>query len=81
MKRHWFIIDSNGQKRQIEGKGVIGKQPILYPDDFHQYESACDLNSEIGTMYGYYQMRIIDSNKHFLVDIPLFKMAAPQKLN
>lgn len=81
MKRHWYITDSNGIKREVVGDGVIGKQPILYPDDFHEYQSACDLNTDFGSMKGQYLMRNLKTNEHFSVDIPEFKMTAPQKLN
>ena len=26
LRRHWFITDSNGLKREIEGPGVVGEQ-------------------------------------------------------
>ena len=31
LRRHWFITDSNGLKREIEGPGVIGEQPVIAP--------------------------------------------------
>src|SRR6476469_6395015 len=26
-RRHWYIIDSNGTNREVEGEGVVGVQP------------------------------------------------------
>lgn len=81
MRRHWFITDSNGIKRQVEGEGVIGEQPILEPGQQYQYTSGCHLNTEIGTMHGTYLMHRAVDNEDFKVDIPLFNMVAPFKLN
>ena len=45
LRRHWFITDSNGLKRDIEGPGVIGEQPVIAPGENFSYTSACDLPS------------------------------------
>lgn len=81
MKRHWFITDSNGMRREVLGEGVVGRQPVFYPEDFHEYDSACDLQTEMGTMHGTYLMRELKTNKYFTVNIPMFHMIAPQKMN
>ena len=31
LNRHWFIFDSNGDHREVEGDGVVGLQPIINP--------------------------------------------------
>jgi uncharacterized protein affecting Mg2+/Co2+ transport len=31
MSRHWYIFDSNGAKREVEGEGVVGQQPFTLP--------------------------------------------------
>lgn len=31
LRRHWFIFDSNGEHREVEGEGVVGVQPVLKP--------------------------------------------------
>lgn len=81
LKRHWFIFDSNGEHREVEGDGVVGQQPVLMPNEVYEYESACNLTTDMGKMHGIYQMiRIIDKEK-FSVDIPEFKLIAPHRLN
>ncbi|MBI4946858.1 MAG: Co2+/Mg2+ efflux protein ApaG [Bacteroidetes bacterium] len=81
LRRHWHIFDSNGEHREVEGDGVVGQQPVLMPNEVYEYESACNLTTDMGKMHGTYQMiRIIDK-KSFNVDIPKFKMIAPQRLN
>ena len=81
LRRHWLIYDANGMIREVEGKGVIGKQPVLYPGEVHQYSSACDLSTEIGKMHGTYLMERASSKERFYVNIPEFKMIVPHRLN
>ena len=81
LRRHWHIVDSNDQRREVEGEGVIGQQPVLAPGESHQYVSWCPLTSEIGKMYGTYLMVRPEDQRTFDVRIPEFKLIAPFKLN
>lgn len=81
LKRHWHIFDSNGEFKEVEGVGVVGKQPILKPNESHQYVSGCSLKSEMGKMHGDYLMQRIEDGKLFRVAIPEFELVAPLKLN
>ncbi len=80
-RRHWYIVDGLGLKREVEGEGVIGEQPILKPGEIFEYISGCDLKTDIGKMYGTYLMENIENGKQFHVIIPEFFMATPMKLN
>ena len=81
MSRKWSIFDSNGTKRQVEGEGVVGQQPIIEPGEHHEYVSGCNLKTDIGTMKGSYEMiRVVDGQK-FQVKIPEFQLIALYKLN
>jgi ApaG protein len=81
MRRHWFIFDSNGEHREVEGEGVVGVQPQINPGDTYQYVSGCNLKTEMGKMFGTYQMENIASRKPFEVSIPVFEMIVPFKMN
>ncbi|MBT6440574.1 MAG: Co2+/Mg2+ efflux protein ApaG [Flavobacteriales bacterium] len=81
MSRHWFIFDSNADRYEVEGEGVIGFQPILSPGDIHEYESSCELTSEMGNMHGAYTMQRQIDDSLFDVKVPKFEMIAPMKLN
>lgn len=81
IRRHWFIFDSNGENREVEGEGVIGVQPSLQPGERYQYVSGCSLRSEMGKMYGSYLMENLNNGKTFNVSIPAFEMTAPFKNN
>ena len=81
LNRHWNIFDSNGTKREVEGEGVVGQQPVIEPGDTHEYVSGCNLKTDIGSMKGSYEMeRMVDGLK-FRVNIPEFYLIAPYKLN
>jgi len=81
LRRHWFIFDSNGQNREVEGEGVVGAQPVLLPGKQYQYVSGCNLRTEMGRMYGTYLMENQNTKNTFTVKIPPFEMVAPVKLN
>jgi ApaG protein len=80
-RRKWHIIDSNTNHRTVEGEGVVGAQPILAPGESYQYVSAASLRSDLGKMYGSYQMENMFNKKMFYVTIPEFQLIAPFKLN
>ena len=81
VSRHWDIKDATHGKREVDGEGVVGKQPVLEPNQAHQYVSGCNLKSGMGSMSGYYTMERVMDGKVFLVDIPDFIMVVPFKLN
>jgi len=81
LRRHWYIYETSGQIREVEGKGVVGEQPLLEPGEVHEYTSACDLVTEIGKMHGTYLMERTSSGERFYVNIPEFVMVVPHTLN
>ncbi|MBC6110164.1 Co2+/Mg2+ efflux protein ApaG [Pedobacter fastidiosus] len=81
MRRQWFIFDSNSSRREVEGEGVVGVQPIINPGETHVYVSGCNLKTDIGSMEGKYLMKRLTDDSEFEVDIPQFLLIAPYKLN
>ncbi len=81
LRRYWHIFDSNGGYREVEGEGVVGLQPTLNPGEQYQYVSGCNLKTEMGKMYGTYQMENLLSKQLFEVAIPVFEMIVPFKMN
>lgn len=79
--RHWYIFDSNGEKREVEGEGVVGVQPVLKPGEQFQYVSGCNLKSEMGKMEGFYTVENLNSKQVFTVTIPSFDLIVPLKMN
>ena len=81
LRRHWYIVESNGESREVEGEGVVGKQPVLHPGDTHQYVSWSQISTALGKMYGTYLMLNKSGGEKFYVSIPEFHLVAPAKLN
>ena len=79
--RHWYIFDSNGSYREVEGEGVVGMQPVIQPGEEYQYVSGCNLHSEMGRMHGTYLMENLENKQLFNVKIPAFEMITPFKYN
>ena len=81
LRRHWFIHDAGFLPREVEGEGVVGVQPILNAGEQYQYVSGCNLRTEMGKMFGTYQMENLHNKKMFEVNIPSFEMIVPFKCN
>ncbi len=81
LRRHWYIFDSNSQKHEVEGEGVVGKKPTLAPGQQHQYVSWCQLTTDIGSMKGTFQMIRSEDDVLFDVIIPEFVLTVPDRQN
>ncbi len=81
LSRYWHITDSNTLKREVEGDGVVGRQPTLEPGQSHQYVSGCNFRTDMAKMEGFFVMEKIHNGEHFQVDIPQFILAVPYRLN
>ena len=81
LSRHWDITDALGERRTVEGEGVVGETPALEPNQSFTYNSGCNFATEIGKMSGYYTMQKLLDKSSFDVLIPEFVMVLPAKLN
>src|SRR5690606_22610159 len=81
LSRQWFITDSNGDKREVQGDGVVGEQPKLQPGQLYTYRSSCDFMTDIGSMRGSYLMKRLDAGLVFKARIPEFVMMMPARKN
>ena len=80
ISRHWKIFDSNGNLREVKGKGVVGEQPTIEPGDEFEYTSGTPLKTSSGLMHGSYKMESWDGQE-FQVEIPAFSLDIPNKEN
>jgi ApaG protein len=74
--RHWRITDATGHTEEVQGPGVVGKQPILEPGERFKYTSGCPLRTTSGIMVGTYQMSAAGGDE-FSIDIPAFSLDLP----
>jgi ApaG protein len=81
LSRHWRIVDSSGERREVKGEGVIGEQPILEPGASFQYVSWCELSTDMGFMWGNYTFLDHSEDNDFEVAIPVFNLVAPYRYN
>ena len=75
MRRHWLITNARGEVNEVEGEGVIGKQPVIDPGASHEYASYSVLETFEGTMEGSYVMQKPDGGQ-FMVVIHRFVLRA-----
>jgi len=80
LSRHWIITDANNRVQEVKGKGVIGEQPYLKPEQSFQYTSGTMLETPVGSMQGTFQM-VADDDHHFDAIIEPFSLALPRMLN
>ena len=80
LRRHWLITDANDKIQEVQGDGVIGKQPHLKPGDTFCYTSAAMIETPFGYMQGSYYL-ITDDGIEFDTEIPVFGLSVPHTLH
>ncbi|MEM7573982.1 MAG: Co2+/Mg2+ efflux protein ApaG [Bacteroidota bacterium] len=86
LSRYWRIVEGDGTTREVEGEGVIGKQPIIDPGRTHRYVSWVQLGTPLGAMDGFYEFRRqweenpVDEER-FQATVPRFLHWAPELNN
>ena len=80
LARHWVITDSNNHLLSVNGKGVVGEQPVINPGQSFEYTSGTVLATQVGTMSGSYQMAL-DDGTEFTVPIQQFVLSVPRVLH
>ena len=76
MNRYWRITDAEGKVEEVEGPGVVGKQPRIPPEQSFRYTSAAILQTPVGSMEGHYEFQR-DNGETFLVPIAPFSLSQP----
>lgn len=80
MSRHWIITDAFGHTEEVKGPGVVGLQPRIAAGQGFEYDSACPLRTNSGTMKGKYEF-LSDDGETFEVEIPEFYLIAPSAVH
>ena len=80
ISRHWVITNADGEEEEVRGEGVVGEQPVLPPGASHEYNSGCNLKTNVGTMHGSYTM-VTPDGEAFQVRVAPFTLAVPFALN
>ena len=72
--RQWLIRDANDQVYEVKGLGIIGQQPILKPQQIHEYQSFAILKTQKGQMRGYF-LCISENTELMIANIETFDLA------
>ncbi len=80
LSRRWVVTDGNQKQQEIQGEGVIGEQPIIEPNSSYQYSSGTVLETNVGSMFGHYNMVTADGES-FKAEISAFTLAKPNALH
>jgi ApaG protein len=80
LRRRWLITDANDKIQEVQGDGVVGKQPLLQPGETFTYTSAAMLETPFGYMQGNYYL-IADDGIEFDTEIPAFRLSIPHTLH
>jgi len=80
LSRHWIISDATGEVREVQGEGVVGKQPVLEAGESFEYTSGCPLETPFGTMEGTYHM-VCEDGTAFEARIARFELVQPTALH
>jgi len=78
LRRHWYIRHAEESIEEVEGEGVVGKQPWLEPGESFQYVSGAVLDTTFGSMLGYYTFKD-RSGESYKVHIPEFMLVQDGK--
>jgi len=78
--RRWMITDANDKTQEVQGEGVVGKQPHLQPGEIFTYTSAAIIETPFGYMQGSYYL-IADNGIEFDTEIPAFRLSIPHTLH
>jgi len=76
LSRHWKIYNGRAVVREVNGEGVIGKQPILGSLDSFSYSSWSPLTTPVGKMSGTFTMLDVADGNTFDIEVPEFKLIA-----
>lgn len=71
LTRHWVIVDSEGRREDVRGRGVVGEFPKLAAGESYSYVSFCPLATSWGTMEGSYTYER-DDGKRFQAKVGRF---------
>ena len=78
--RHWIIVDGTGRTEEVQGEGVVGKQPVLGPGESFEYTSGCPLSTPFGTMTGTYGM-LREDGTEFQSEVAIFELVEPRAIH
>ena len=78
LTRRWQLIDEVGRIQEMQGKGVMGEQPIVQPGRTYTYSSTCTLATPTGQLAGGFELS--DGLETFEVEVEPLALTQPDRL-
>jgi ApaG protein len=78
LSRHWIIVDGEGRREDVRGRGVVGAYPHLAPGESYTYKSYCPIATPWGTMEGSYTFVRDDGGRFDVAIGRFFLVPTPQ---
>lgn len=72
--RHWLIMDETGLEELVNGPGVVGEYPVMYPGASFSWISCTTFSTTYGNMRGHFKMRNLMTGDRTEVQCPIFHM-------
>lgn len=80
-ERHWRIFSLSGTLETVRGRGVVGQEPVLTPQEpAFQYTSHVSLQAPSGNMWGKFRFERSDGST-FETPIPPFALESREEEN
>ncbi len=77
ISRYWVIKNAVGIIEEVNGLGIVGRQPFLKPGQGFEYTSACPLNTSSGSMRGSF-FCVAEDGERFDVAVLPFELFVPK---
>jgi ApaG protein len=77
ISRYWIIKNATGVIEEVNGLGIVGRQPFLQPGQGFEYTSVCPLNTHSGSMRGSF-FCVAEDGERFDVPILPFELFIPK---
>lgn len=78
LSRYWQVVDAEGGMQEVQGEGVVGKQPQFLSGEVFEYSSQVYLPLPSGMMMGTYTMINQETGVKFDAEIPAFSLDIPE---
>jgi ApaG protein len=78
ISRYWVIKNAEGHVEEVNGLGLVGRQPFLQPGQGFEYTSACPLNTASGSMRGSF-FCVAEDGERFDVPVLPFELFIPKE--
>ena len=78
--RHWQITNADGQREDVRGLAVVGRQPLLKPGESFEYTSWARIATPHGQMQGTFFCMTEDAEP-FEAEVPPFALVSSGALH